>query len=406
MKTMPSRMSSRRPALQSGVSLVELMIALTLGLIIVAVLTTLYADMSRTNQEMAKANSQIENARFAMQLLQTDIVHGGYWGGFVPQFDDVSDDSGSTPVDPPTAIPNPCLAYTTPWSTGYINGLLGIAVQAYEDAASSGCSSVVTNKAANTDILVVRHAETCVPGVGNCAANVVGALYFQVSNCELELDASMDYIFGTSSFTRHKRDCTGTAGSPPTIATGTIADKRKFISNIYYIRDYAVTAGDGIPTLMRSSFDLSGGSLQHNAAQPMVEGIERMRIELGIDNVSETGVNIVTDASAANHWDATVKWVDDENRDTAINRGDGAPDGTFVHCTTGTPCTLGQLVNVVAVKIYLLARADTETPGYLDTKTYTLGSAAPIGPFNDGYKRHVFSSTVRLANVSGRRETP
>jgi type IV pilus assembly protein PilW len=29
-----------------------------------------------------------------------------------------------------------------------------------------------------------------------------------------------------------------------------------------------------------------------------------------------------------------------------------------------------------------------------------------MGPFNDSFKRHVFSTTVRLVNPAGRRETP
>jgi type IV pilus assembly protein PilW len=43
--------------------------------------------------------------------------------------------------------------------------------------------------------------------------------------------------------------------------------------------------------------------------------------------------------------------------------------------------------------------------GYTDGKTYSLGTTT-LGPFNDNFKRHVFSSTVRLNNISGRRETP
>jgi type IV pilus assembly protein PilW len=57
------------------------------------------------------------------------------------------------------------------------------------------------------------------------------------------------------------------------------------------------------------------------------------------------------------------------------------------------------------VKLYVLARADAPTTGYLDSKTYALGTVA-LGPFNDGYKRHVFSTTVRINNVAGRRLTP
>jgi type IV pilus assembly protein PilW len=79
------------------------------------------------------------------------------------------------------------------------------------------------------------------------------------------------------------------------------------------------------------------------------------------------------------------------------------------------PCTAAQLSNVVAVRIYVLARSRDTTPGYTDTKSYCLGDLNPngscpaanqIAAANDSYKRHVFSSTMRLINVSGRRETP
>jgi type IV pilus assembly protein PilW len=62
-------------------------------------------------------------------------------------------------------------------------------------------------------------------------------------------------------------------------------------------------------------------------------------------------------------------------------------------------------MNVVAVKLYVLVRSDVVTPGYTDEKTYNLGSTT-LGPFKDGFKRHLFTQTIRLVNVSSRRETP
>ena len=53
-----------------------------------------------------------------------------------------------------------------------------------------------------------------------------------------------------------------------------------------------------------------------------------------------------------------------------------------------------------------VARSREETQGYVDTKTYELGTAGTAGPFNDGFKRHVYSATIRLPNVAGRRERP
>lgn len=383
---------------QAGFSLVELMVALVIGLIITIALGNLFLNITRANDELAKANSQIENGRFAIQLLQNDIVHAGFWGAYVPQFDDLS--YTATPTGVPATVPDPCLVYSAAWTSTYKASLVAIPVQSYSGTppSGSGCiTNLATNKKASTDVLVVRHAETCVPGDSNCEADVAGKLYFQASLCELEIQSANPYILDTSSFTLHKRDCVGT-GAPAAlpITAGSIAEKRKFISNIYYVRDYAQTVGDNIPTLMASQFDLSGGVLVHQSAVPLIEGIEGFNVEFGIDNLSDTG--------AAVDYATAITWADPLNLISPINRGNGAPDA-FVRCTTAVPCTADQLINVVAVKVYVLARADRVSPGYTDTKTYALGSTT-LGPYNDGFKRHVFSTTVRINNVSSRRETP
>lgn len=384
---------------QRGFTLIELMVAIVLGMLIMAALVTIFVNISRTNNEMAKTNAQIENGRFATQILQGDIVHGGYWGEHVPQFDDMT--VTGVPGDAPTAVPAPCLEYAS-WDAAYQNNLIAIPIQSYDDVPA-GCVAVVTNKKANTDVLVVRHAETCLPGAVNCEADTAGKLYLQSSSCELEIGGGLRYRLNTTGFDTlgtglHQRNCVGT-GSPPAlpIASGTFAAKRKFISNIYYVRDYAATVGDGIPTLMLSQFDSAGGVLSHQPAVPLIEGIEGFRVEFGIDSIGDTG-------TAVNYTQAAA-WADPLNRVTLLNRGDGAPDGAFVRCTTATPCTADQLANVVAVKLYVLARNKETTPGYTDVKTYTL-SATTLGPFNDRYKRHVFSTMVRLTNISARRETP
>ena len=136
-----------------------------------------------------------------------------------------------------------------------------------------------------------------------------------------------------------------------------------------------------------------------------------MIVELGIDNRSDTGA--LVDYSAA------VTWADPDNKDSPTNRGDGVPD-EFDRCTSGQPCGVDQLANVVAAKIYLLVRASDASSGYTDGKSYTLGSSgvkdaagATVAPYSytpsgasQKYQRHVYATTVRLNNVSARRETP
>jgi len=455
-----------RKGTQRGFTLIELMVAVTISLLLLAGLGAMYANLSNTNNEMAKSNAQIESGRFSIQLLQSDIVHSGFWGGFTPQFDDQT--MTGVPADVPTAVPDPCLDYNPAnWNAAYLNNLLGISVQAYEhDSIPAACAAILTNVKADTDVLVVRHAETCLPGAANCDPDVAGKLYFQTSFCDAEAGGyaqagstattinmaanasatpnayagmtlrtvsgtgagqtraisaydsatkiatvssawtttpdntttySIDYVLGSSGFNLHKKDCV------------TVAEKRRFISDIYYIRTYLKTPGDGIPTLMRSQFDLASGVLKHQDPVELIEGIEGFRVELGVDNVVtraglNTTVNYGVAAALVDPATGTVN-ADTTKNTLPTNRGDGNPDGTFIRCTTAVPCTAAQLTDIVAVKLYLLARNQQNSLSHTDTKTYNLGTAAALGPFNDNFKRHVFATTVRISNISGRRET-
>ncbi len=366
---------------QSGLSLIELMVAVAISLVILAALVALFVNTNRSNREFARANSMIENGRLAVQVLENDVIHAGYWGTYVPDFDDQT--AAAVPDDVPTAIPDPCLAYNPAnWTDAYIDNLIGMSIQVYDDATV--CAGIVANQLAGTDVLIVRHLEPCIPGgpSPNCDAAVAGRLYFQSTLCTTDV---VDRVLDTAGFTLLQRDCV------------TPAEMRRFMSSIYYVRDFAVTAGDGIPTLMRSQFDLAGGVLEHQPAVPLIEGIEGFRVELGVDDLSETG--------AAVDFTEAVEWADPETRTTAINRGDGVPDDAFLSCTTAAPCSADALMNLTAVKFYVLARSRETSLGHTDTKTYDLGTTT-LGPFNDAFQRHVFMTTVRLPNISGRRLTP
>jgi prepilin-type N-terminal cleavage/methylation domain-containing protein len=468
MRSNPNCTPRARAALrrEHGFTLVELMISMTISLLILAALVGMFVNTSRNNNEMQKMNGVIENGRFAVQLLQNDLAHAGYWGGYVPQFDDLS--STAVPADVPAVVPDVCAAYNT-WNQPYKSALLGIPVQASEDLPA--CLAALS-KRADTDVLVVRHAETCLPGTVNCDADVAGRLYIQSSSCKAERNAgtvqaatantvtlspnasdtnnayagltirtagqvnsisaydgstkvatmstlwttvppldsaySFEYVLGTSVFPLYQRDCVGT-GTPATlpITGGTLAEKRWVVSNIYYIHDYAHPdrADEVIPTLVRSQLNVVGGTLVHQAPVPLIDGIEAFRVALGIDNLSDS-------AAAVDYTDA-IDWFD-SSKTSPMNRGDGQPDA-FVRCTTALPCTAAQLTDVVAVKLYLLARSRDMTQGHVDDRTYCLGEydsdgACPventIAAANDSYKRHVFTTSVRLINISARRETP
>jgi type IV pilus assembly protein PilW len=60
----------------------------------------------------------------------------------------------------------------------------------------------------------------------------------------------------------------------------------------------------------------------------------------------------------------------------------------------------------VALRLNVLVRSESQARGITDTKTYTLGTAGSLTPFNDAFVRRVYTQTVRVHNVSMRRETP
>ncbi|MNZ33067.1 hypothetical protein D3C78_504050 [compost metagenome] len=375
---------------QTGFSLIELMVASAIGLMIMAAILTLYLNVVRTNEELAKTNALVENGRFAIQLLQDDIAHAGFWDGYMPDFEDLTLPVAQAPSDIFTSAPNLCLKFDS-WTGGdYFKRRLGVAVQVHQsNTVPTGCADVVKNRKNDTDILVVRHASTCTFGDAECGVYESGDLNFQSSRCDEDEDAGgnqIKYVLTKGDEELHELDCV------------TPVAKRRFIYNIYYVRDYAVTVGDGIPTLVRSGFGLDGVADQTPDA--LIEGVERFRVELGVDHVSDDGIDIVA-STGANNYKSAVKWKDPDVLDSPVNRGDGSPD-KFVNCGGG--CSVDNLVNVVAVKLHVLVRSQTATQGYSDGKTYSLGGQT-FSP-NDGFKRHLFSTVVRLNNVAGRRETP
>lgn len=439
MCPLPSHAGATRPRPQSGFTLVELMISMVLGLFIVLALLTLLINVNRNNSEMTKANRVIENGRFSIQLLEHDISHAGFWAGYLPQFDDVT--VSGMPADVPrahpgppavAAVPDPCadwaaLAGNPAALAVYKANLLGIAVQAYEIPAVVPsptvpvCASRVVNPQPSSDVLFVRHVETCAVGEAGCPAFANNELYFQVAQCGATMPTPAyvleQYAAGTVDTLLPHRVRSANC------AAGAFAPRYKFVSSLYYVRRYAVTDGDNIPTLMRSDFSCASGTCQFGAAQAMIEGIESFRVELGIDNVSDSGAAIGTTTFNTTAADvtgatgvvpsgqaATVTWANPTTLTSPTNRGDGIPD-TYRRCTTASPCSALELMNAVALKLYVLARSESTSAGHTDTKGYCMTSTCAdaddrVGPFNDGYKRHLFTQAIRLVNVSNRRETP
>jgi type IV pilus assembly protein PilW len=330
-----------RPA--AGFSLIELMVAVTLGLLLILALASLLAQQNRARSELDKSAAQVENGRYALGILQSDIQLAGFYGQF-------SDD-----VPAPGALPDPCETN----DVAEIEDSLALPLQGYDNVTTvpsplSACLAE-DNHLDGTDILVVRRLGTVVAGSFDAKR-----IYVQTTPDSRVTDLGEN---SATSFTLLKKDGT------------TLADSRAYVERIYFVspcnvfasgQSTCTAAADGgkpIPTLKRLELTVVGSAAAF-VLTPLVEGVENMQLDFGVDT-----------------------------------EGVGAPAYPFVEAPT-----VGEWPNVVAVNISLLVRNPAETIGHQDAKTYNLGLDGATGPLGDRYKRHVYSSGVRVINVSGRKE--
>lgn len=363
----PARPHRTRPA--RGLTLVELMVAITVGLVIVAAMSMLFANSSRSRAETERAGIKVDNGRYALDALGRELQHAGFLAEFDPRL-----------LSAPAAKPGAC---ETDINT--LRGALALPVLGYDrvSAADLGSSALncLSDVVPGTDVVVVRRAATCAEGSADCTALVTGAPAFQASSCSdsSEIGGSDVNNFyrlaawpGGGAFTLRQRDC------------ATAVPLRRYLVRIYYVaandRD-----GDGIRSLKRIELGSGGWS----APMTLVQGVDDLQVEWGLDTDNDGIPN--TYATNPDTWCAGV---------------------------SPTPVPAGACWSLpVTAKLFVLARNVEATPGFADAKAYALGKAGEatgassssdyrVGPFGDAFKRNVYQRLVTLENISDRRFTP
>lgn len=345
MMTSHRRLISPVPRRMAGLSLVELMVGIALGLIILAGIVAVFANTSRARIEIERSARQVENGRYAVDILTDDLRLAGFYG-----------ELKVGAITAPGALPDPCSTAAADWAAA-----IPLHLQGYDNGA--GAPACLPSVKADTDIVVVRRALGCVAGVAGCAAVAANTPYLQVSLCNT-LPPEPLYVLALqgAAFLLHSKDCTAVAGL------------RQYVVRIYFVSTDN-GAGQNIPTLKRMELTETGWT-----ETPLVEGVESLNIEYGIDTTGDGTADVYT------------------------------TDPTAYTC--GGPCTpVSNWTNAVTAHFHILVRNTDTSPGQTDTKTYNLGNDAAgnaivLGPFNDGYRRHVYSGLVRIANPAGRRDTP
>lgn len=334
--------------------MIELMIAMVIGLLVMGAVGGVYLSTSRNYTQDEMLSRMQENARFALHVLAGDLSMAGYWGPIV-SLDNINTTARSCTS---TSTTSECLGLSAQSSlsvgTDCGPGTQGVAsnwaisIDAPLEFSSQVASGSVARATygcitaseflAGSDILAVKYAEGTELASGRDDAADAGDVFIRTNG-----NSAMLFSYAT--------DLNVSEGSG-------ITDWR-YDSNIYYIRNYFLTPGDGIPTLVRKK--LFGNNMQTEPGG-VAQGIEYFHIMFGIDKDHDAAADVYT----------------------------------------STP-TAAELADVTSARLYVLARSAASDPSYVNDKIYQLGDVTFDFSANpDNFYRRVFTAMVVLRNQRDR----
>ena len=354
----------------SGVTLVELMIALVIGAVVVAAALQLYArgrEIYRVNERIARLQEQ---GRVALSVIEPDIELAGYYGftNFAAAVRFVRGSSPEVmlasamqmrqfPARAGDALPTAVSGLPAGAHGCGVNFAVDVLmpVQGSNDAyamgrpPTTGCNAYQNRPQPGADTLVIRRAET------------------QASSPEanrLQLYASR-----LKSRTSHLLFADGSA---PGVVDG---DHRvqNLVVRAYYVSQDSV-GQRGFPALRSKSLARSGATASF-ADDEVMPGIEDLQVQLAIapaDADADAGAGAGAGAGAV---DAAARYVNPDFADLPR-------------------------VRVLAVRVWLRVRSDQPEPAYVDSRTYRYANVVytPAGA-DQHYRRVLMSRTVAVRNA-------
>jgi type IV pilus assembly protein PilW len=325
---------------QRGLSLVELMVAMGIGVFLLAGAITVFGktrDLYRTNDATARLQ---ETARYAMSTIEADLRMANYWG-LMSSADAVDNGPLLDPANLPAIMPG----YTLPAELAAYAGAISECgamwavklpayVEANNDAYGYACAAEFGTAVPGSDQLTIRRASTQVIAAAALGASA-GQIKLQTSRVRGTLFAS---------------------GAAPVDYTPPTSETRALIANGYYV-DQNSDERPGTPSLRRKQLDFDAGATVMDDLQ-IVPGIEDLQVEFGAD------------------FDA------DQNADYFVQPNTVIPAGD----------------QIVAVRVWLLVRAEQQETGFIDGNTYNYASRVAYAPA-DSFRRVLVSKTVALRNT-------
>jgi len=370
---MPTLNPRRSPAGVQGVTLVELLIAVTLGLLALAVMVGVFVSNSQNYRQNDAITALQDNARFAMDNLSRDLAMAGYWGGVRPIDASLSVlvSAEAAAAVSPTATPGDCGPATSRADGRWLfNASDALEFRNHLDSTAITsrfhCLNAVQGQ---TDVVMIRRvsgqaARELGSGASTTLALTEGRFYLKTNQSV----ASLFRFSSANGNVSQPMDCsdpqTGIViGCPPQELPMQLY---AYTPRIYFVHN--VSGDVKVPTLCRYVLrDDLAGQTPAMEEDCLAEGVENLQLEWGIAGTTLDG-----------------------NGEETIDRYLSSP-------------TQAELARARSVRIHLLVRAaDPKASASDATKAYE--QLADYNCDDDssfvgtGVLRRAFTTTIQIKN--------
>jgi type IV pilus assembly protein PilW len=300
----------QHPSRERGLSMIELLVSLVIGVVLVLGATQLYVD-SRNSYGVNEAVARLqETARYALSVVEPDVRMANSFGlikGASLITGQAAQTVAAAAVAPAAA--NVCgTNFAVDLNTTVQADNNGYVLSASRGAGCNTLSGWTTTPVTSADTLTIRRAST---------ANTVST-------------ASRLQICSTRTTARLYSDGSACAATP----AGQVND---LVVHAYYV-DRNSEQQVGMPSLRRKSLVSTGGAIQF-IDQEVMAGVEDLQVQFGVE-AGTTGI--------------ATRYVN----------------------PNALPAVLAAGGQVVAVRLWLLVRADAPEGGFVDGRIYEYGDRA------------------------------
>lgn len=238
----------RQRVRQAGLTLIELMIAMALGLVLTLAMSMVFLGSNTARRDIELSAEAIENGRHAIDVLTRELAQTGYYG----TLSQVAGDAlPASDVCKPTAAT--------------IGNSLATHTMAFAPGAYPAC--IAERVKPGTHVLYTQRASTCAAGEADCAAEAIHLPYLQVSECGSEYGVAPFLVAagqsGSGVFTLRDKACLSTQPSAP----------RALLRRLHFV--------DINNELVYQELSLPG--FADPAPVLVSEGIEDMRLQFAVD---------------------------------------------------------------------------------------------------------------------------